>query len=211
MDDRQQMVLTMDQRLWEIAEGLVAPDQNTREISLDGLEEIDGFNRSPLIATLLVSRISEPDVNLRFHIIQLLGSLIDYDYPGEHFSDESLVFAKHALDQLHKNQIIELLEVSDRYLAAERAITHILRLSSYAGVGLSGIVNDWKLPVTLRQQAVFYCGEAGYLSSRPTLQNLIQRVEKIRTRPGDGHERKKNQEEEFLYPFVIAALEKLKP
>lgn len=211
MNDLQQPELTMDQRLWKIAEGLVSPDQDTRAISLNSLAGIDGFNRSPLIASILVSRISEPDIDLRYHLILLLGSLIEFDSPDEHFSEESLVFAKYALDQLDKSQLIRLLEVFDSYLTAERAITHILRLSSYAGVGLSGIVNDWKLPVSIRQGAVFYCGEVGYLSSRPTLENLIQRVERIRNRSREGSERKKNQDEEFLYPFVIAALDKLKP
>jgi hypothetical protein len=163
-----------------------------------------------LVASLLVSRISEPDLEIRFHLIQLLGSLVDYDSSDQHFADQALVFAKDALDQMKKIQLIRILEVSDSYLTAEGAIRNILKLSSYAGVGLNGIVNDQKLPVSLRQQAVFYCGEVGYLSSRTTLQNFVQRVDKSRTRPGGGRERKKSRDEEFLYPFVISALEKLK-
>ena len=205
-----QSSFNIDQRLWETAEGLLSPDPNIRESSLDNLKEIDGFYRSPLVASLLVSRISEPDLEIRFHLIQLLGSLVDFDSSDQHFADQALVFAKDALDQMEKIQLIKILEVSDSYLTAEGAIRNILKLSSYAGVWLSGIVNDRKLPVSLRQQAVFYCGEVGYLSSRTTLQNLVQRVDKSRTRPGRGHERKKSRDEEFLYPFVISALEKLK-
>ena len=201
--------LRIDQRLWETAEGLLSPEPNTRESSLDNLKEIDGFYRSPLIASLLVSRISEPDLEIRFHLIQLLGSLVDIDSPGQHFADQALILAKDALDQLEKIQLIRLLEVSDRYLTAERSVRNILKLSSYAGVGLSGIVNDRKILVSLRQQAVFYCGEVGYLSSRPTLQNLVKRVDKSRNRRGGGQERKKSRDEDFLYPFVISALEKL--
>ena len=70
--------LNVDQRLWETAEGLLSPEPNIRERSLDNLIEIDGFYRSPLVASLLVSRISEPDLEIRFHLIQLLGSLVDY-------------------------------------------------------------------------------------------------------------------------------------
>ncbi len=207
---QQQSGFIIDQRLWETAEGLLSPDSNIRESSLDNLKEIDGFYRSPLVASLLVSRISEPDLEIRFHLIQLLGSLVDFDSSDQHFADQALIFAKDALDQMEKIQLIRILEVSDSYLTAESAIRNILKLSSYAGVGLSGIVNDRKLPVSLRQQAVFYCGEVGYLSSRTTLQNFAKRVDKSRTRPGGGHERKKNRDEEFLYPFVISALEKLK-
>lgn len=199
----------MDQRLWDTAEGLLSPDPNIRDNSLDRLEEIDGFFRSPLVAFLLVSRISEPDLEIRLHLIQLLGRLVDYNTPGQHLTDQSLVFAQDALDQMDKIQLIKILEVSDSYLAAEGAISNILKLSSYAGVGLSGIVNDRKLPVSLRQQAIFYCGEVGFLSSRPTLQNLVQRVEKAKNRSGGASERKKSRDEEFLYPYVVSALEKL--
>lgn len=199
----------MDPRLWKSAEDLVSPDPHLRDSSLDQLEEIDGIHRSPLIAYLLISRISEPVLEVRFHIIQFLGELVDFDSPGRRFSDQALIFAKNALDQMDKFQLIRLLEVSESYLTAERAISNILKLSSYAGAGLSGIVNDRKLPVSVRQQAVFYCGEVGYLSSKTTLQNLASRVEKSRTRPKYNSERKKNRDEEFLYPFVVSALEKL--
>jgi len=209
MNKYHQPDIHIDQHLWETAEGLFSPNPNIRESSLDHLKEIDGFYRSPLIASLLVSRISEPDLENRLHLIQLLGSLLDFDSSSRHFTDQALVFAKDALDQLEKNELIKLMEVSESYLSAEKAIGNILKLSSYAGVGLSGIVNDRKLPVSLRQQAVFYCGEVGYLSSKPTLQNLVDRVQKSRTRHGGGSERKKSRDEELLYPFVISALKKL--
>lgn len=210
MNNQHQPYPRLDQHLWKTAEGLFSPDPFMRESSLDDLREIEGFYRSPLIASLLVSRISEPDLENRFHLIQLLGSLLDFNSAGQHFTDQALVFAKEALDGLEKDQLMKLLEVSDSYLTAEKAIGNILKLSSYAGVGLSGIVNDRKLPVSLRQQAVFYCGEVGYLSSRPTLQNLVHRVHKSRTSHGGGSGRKKSRDEEILYPYVISALEKLK-
>jgi len=211
MNNHQQPGSFVDQRLWETAEDLISPDSYLRESALDQLKEIDGVGRSPLIAYLLVSRISEPELEIRLHLIQLLGSLVDYDSPGPHLTDQALGIAKEALDQINKFQLLKLMEVSDSYLAAESAIKSILKLSSYAGAVLSGIVNDWKLPISIRQQAVFYCGEGGYLSSKPTLQNLIQRVEKTRNRPGGGSERKKNRDDEFLYPYVVSALEKLIP
>ncbi len=198
-----------DQLLWDAAEDLISPDPNLRDSSLDQLKEIDGIHRSPLIAYLLVSRISEPDLEIRFHLIRLLGSLMDFESSGKSFSDQALNFAKDALDQMEKSELIKILEVAESYLTAEKAISNILKLSSYAGVGLNGIVNDRKLPISVRQQAVYYCGKVGYLSSIPTLQNLVQRVDKARTRPGNGNERQKSRDEEFLYPFVISALEKL--
>ncbi len=200
----------MDQLLWDIAEGLLSPDINIRDSSLDRLIVIEGYYKSPLIASLLVSRISEPDLETRFHVVQLLGNLVDFDSSGPCFTDQALVYAQDGLDQIGKDQLIKLLEVSEKYLTSGKAISAILKMISYAGNSLSGIVNDRKQQVILRQQAIFYCGEVGFLSTKPTLQNLIQRVEKARNRSGDVSERQKARDEEFLYPFAISALEKLK-
>ena len=199
----------IDHRLWETAEGLLSPDPNIRESSLDNLKEIDGFYRSPLVASLLVSRISEPDLEIRFHLIQLLGSLVDYDSSDQHFADQALVFAKDALDQMEKIQLIRILEVSDSYITAEGAIRNILKLSSYAGVGLSGIVNDRKIPASIRQQAIFYGGETGYLELTPVFQNLILRIDKNRARVGRNMTKKSLKDEDVIYSSAVVALGKL--
>ncbi|MCK5795212.1 MAG: hypothetical protein KAH12_10930, partial [Anaerolineales bacterium] len=96
MNKHQQTGSFFDQRLWETAEGLISPDPYLRESALDQFKEIDGLYRSPLIAYLLVSRISEPDLEIRFHLIKLLGSLMDYDSPGQHLTDQALSIAKDA-------------------------------------------------------------------------------------------------------------------
>lgn len=201
----------MNQLLWDIAEGLLSPDINIRESSLDRLILVEEYYKSPLIASVLVSRISEPDLEIRFHVVQLLGNLVDFDSSGQCFSDQALVYAQDALEQIGIDQLIKLLEVSDKYLTSVKAISAILNMISYAGKSLSGIVNDRKQQVILRQQAIFYCGEVGFLYTKPTLQNLVQRVEKARNRSGDViSERKKARDEEYLYPYAISALEKLK-
>ena len=149
--------------LWDIAEGLLSPDIHIRESSLDQITEIEDYTKSPLIASLLVSRISEPDLEIRFHVVQLLGSLVDLNTSGQCFSDQALVYAQNSLEQIGKDQLVKLLEVSDKYLTSVKAISAILNMISYAGNSLSGIVNDRKQPVTVRQQAIFYCGEVGFL------------------------------------------------
>jgi len=212
MDKKQKEIsLQRDKHLWDAAEGLLSPDSSIRDSSIDHIQKVGGFSQSPLVAYLLISRICEPDLEIRFHLIQLLGKLIDFGSQGPTFSDQAIIFAKEALDQMGKDQLIRILEVAEGYLTAEGAIGNLLKLSSYAGVGLSGIVNDRKLPVSLRQQAIYFCGEVGYLDSRTTLQNLAQRVEKLRSRSGGDSDRKKSRDEEYLYPFVISALEKMSP
>ncbi len=203
--------LLMDHRIWEAVEGLTTPDPDVRDQALEALINIEGYNKSPLVAYLLATRISDPNIEVRFHIIQCLGRLLDFDTEGLHFSDQALIHFQEFITHLNKDQLIRLLEVANQYLSAEKALVNILKLSSYAGTGLSGIVNDRKLPFSIRQQAVYYCGEMGYLETKIMLQNLIDRAEKNRTKTGRKVSRKKKRDEDSFYYYAVSALEKLQP
>ena len=122
--------------------------------------------------------------------------------------------AKHLVQlifflQFDQAQLIKLLEVSVMYLSSEEALIQIFRLCSYAGKALSGIVNDRSLPAEIRQQAIHYCGEVGFLSSITGIRNLINRVEKNRLKAGPLISRKKHLDEESLIPYAVTALGKL--
>jgi hypothetical protein len=110
---------------------------------------------------------------------------------------------------MDKSQLVKLLEISVAYLSAEDAIIKILKLCSYAGKALGGIVNDRRLPVEIRQQAIFYSGEVGFLTTAKALRNLVQRTRKTTAKPGLITTRKKHLDEEALLPFAEAALVKL--
>ena len=50
--------------------------------------------------------------------------------------------------------------ISGQYLSAEESLIEIFKLCSYAGNVLGGIVNDRKIPLGIRQKAIYFCGEA---------------------------------------------------
>jgi hypothetical protein len=134
---------------------------------------------------------------------------VDFDPPAEGLPDRSFRTLTAFTTHLDQEQLIKLLEVAVRYLAAEEAIVNIMKLCSYAGKALGGIVNDRKLPVEIREQALYFCGEVGYLNTKISIRNLIQRIEKDRTRAGLMTPRKKHLDEERLFPFAVTALGKL--
>jgi hypothetical protein len=134
---------------------------------------------------------------------------MNFDAPSEALPEKSLKLLTGFTTQLDQSQLVKLLEVSVGYLAAEKVIGNILKLCSYAGKALGGIVNDRKLPVEIRQQAIFYCGEVGFLNSALAIKNLIQRIQKNKARAGLIPSRKKHLDEEHLLPFAVAALGKL--
>ena len=201
--------LKWSDEIWQAAEGLVSPNSVEREKALDYLLDQGAPARSPLIAYLLATRLSDPDLEVRFHIVKALGSVIVRDGEGEELLDPVLSQLQSYLAYLNTEQILDLLEVSEQYLSAEESLIGIFRLASYAGNRLSGIVNDRKKPLGIRQKAIYFCGEAGYLEASTTLKVLISKIEKRNQILKRSPIRKKDMDENQLYPYAVAALEKL--
>jgi hypothetical protein len=121
-------------------------------------------------------------------------------------TDSALKHVHGFFVQIGKDQMIRLLEVGEVYLAAENALLNIFKISSYAGNILSGIVNDRKIPASIRQQAIFLGGRAGFLELIPVFQNLIQRIEKSREKVGRNLSEKLLKEEGAIYSSAVVAL-----
>lgn len=201
--------LLQDPGTWVILEALIDPDPGMRENALEDLAALDDFQDQPLLIYLLTTRILDPDLEIRFHAIRILGDVLGSDLPAGDLPGSSLRILTDFTTQLDKSQLVKILEVAARYLAAEESIVNLLKLCSYAGNVLDGIVNDRKLPVEIRQQAINYCGEVGFISTASAIRNLVRRIEKDRNRTGQVLRRKKHLDEEKLFPYAVTALSKL--
>lgn len=202
-------ILLQDPEIWAVLEALIDPDPAKREKALADLAAVEGFQDHPLLLYLLMTRILDPDLEIRYDAIRIVGGILGSDIPGGDLSDSSFRILTDFTTRLEKSQLVKILEVADRYLAAEEAIVNLLKLCSYAGNTLDGIVNDRKLPVEIRQQAINFCGEVGFLSTATAIRNLILRIEKDRERTGQVLRRKKHLDEEKLFPYAVTALAKL--
>ena len=202
-------MLSVNNQAWTTLEKLIAPEPDLRDKGLDDLGSLEGFQEYPLMIYILVTRLLDPDLEVRFHATQIMGKLLSYDHPDGGLPEQSFRTVTEFTTQMDKGQLIKILEVSARYLSAEEAIANILKLCSYAGDVLGGIVNDRKLPVEIRQQAIHYCGEIGFINTETMIRNLIQRIEKNKVKPGLITSRKKHLDEESLVPYAITALAKL--
>jgi len=196
-------------KTWLTLENLIAPDPDLRESALEELAELECCQEQPLIVYLLATRLLDPELEIRFYTARILGGWVNFDCPSQVLTEKSLSILTGFTNQLDQSQLVKLLEVSAAYLAAEGAVGNILKMCSYAGKALGGIVNDRTIPVEIRQQAIFYCGEVGFLNSEIAIRNLIQRVQKNQARAGFIPTRKKHLDEEHLLPFAVAALGKL--
>lgn len=82
------------QEVWQAAEKLVSPRPVDREEALDTLVEKGAPRNSPLVVYLLATRISDPDLEVRFHMIKALGEMLAGEDTGELIPDP-------VLQQLH--------------------------------------------------------------------------------------------------------------
>jgi len=196
--------------IWIAAENLVSANPLEREQALEFLKEEGIFKISPLAAYLLATRTTDEDLEVRYHSIQVLGELLDFeDSRGIGLTDLALKHVHGYFAQIGKDQMIRLLEAGESYLAAENALLNIFKISSYAGDILSVIVNDRKIPNSIRLQAIFFGGEAGFLELVPVFRNLVQRIEKSRERARRKLAEKLLKEEDVIYSSAIVALGKL--
>jgi hypothetical protein len=195
--------------IWQSAEKLASPINAEREKALNYLTDQGAPQKSPLIAYLMVTMISEPELETRFHAIQALGSIIVNDSESDFCDGRVLEYIQAYLARINRDQILDLLAVAVQYLSAEQSLIELFKLCSYAGDILNGIVNDRKLPVQVRRSALFYCGEVGFMDTITTIQGLISRVEKREKVSSKAAKRKRIRDENDLYSFAVIALEKL--
>lgn len=197
------------EKFWSVLGGLIAPDPGLRSQALDELGGLEGFPHQPLLVFGLATRLIDPDLEVRSQAVKLMGSILAGEGSTPDIGEDSLAHLSAYLAGFNAEQYVMLLEVSAAYLAGEEAVGNILRVSSFAGRFLRGIVNNRKLPVDIRQQAVFFCGEIGFLDTAATLKNLVERIEKHRDRAGIKPGSRAKTDQEALYLQAVSALSKL--
>lgn len=163
--------------VWGAAERLVSPQAVERDQAVAQLVELDAPRLSPLIAYLLATRLADPNIEVRFHVVQALGAILFPDKEDKITPDKVRQYAFSYLSMMRRRQIFALLQVADRYLAAEDHIISLLNACSYAGIALGDIINDRKAPVSARQQAIRFAGMVGFTDVIPALERLVSRLE----------------------------------
>ena len=98
---------------WKAAQDLIHPDVELRRSGLETLMAFGAASYSPLLAYLLVSRLAEPELQLRARIVKELSRLLDLPFNGNQAINEVLYFLKNNLSQMHRNQIVSLLNLVD--------------------------------------------------------------------------------------------------
>jgi len=170
--------------IWEALESLTSPDMMKRITGLDRIIKLDAVYHYPLVVYVLMTRITEPDIELRTRIVKLLANILDVKLGGAKQPPSASSEVKQSLmtvlSGLRTRQIFALLQATEFDKTADEAVTTLLSYCSFAGGHLAQILSNRAAPITIRRQAANFIGRIGYLDALPALERMVSRLENRR-------------------------------
>lgn len=167
--------------IWEALESLTSPELMSRITGLGRIIKLDAVRQYPLAVYVLVTRITEPDIELRTRIVQLLGSILDADVRDNKKAASSIAMVKKtlttSLEGMRTRHIFALLQITEFDKSAEEAVSNLLSYCSFAGGHLAQILSNRTAPLSIRRQSANFIGRIGYLDALPALERLASRLE----------------------------------
>jgi hypothetical protein len=162
--------------VWSAAEALCGPNEKLRREALTQLVELGAPRLSPLVAYLISTRFSDPDMVLRTRAVRIIGDLLALDPKGNATPEPVRRHLVTNLGQMRTRNVFHLLEVVVEEPDTAPQVNRILNACPYAGKHLADIAQDRTLPLALRKQAVLFIGAVGYLDAISTLERLANRL-----------------------------------
>jgi len=197
--------------VWGALEDLTKKDLNVRKSALGELIELDAARFSPVVSYIMVTRVAEPNIELRSKIIETLGLVLLPDtkeFPAPEDVRTSLYFY---LSSFRTRQVFSLLQASAEFGSIEDHVARLLNACRYAGNHLIEILIDPKTPIEVRRQAAVMIGKVGYLNTLPALEKLAGRLEaRIGGQTAMNFASQSNSKDSDLLPAVEDAIRSLK-
>jgi hypothetical protein len=162
--------------VWSAVEALAAEDAGARRNALDRLQQLNAPRLSPLVAYILATRITDPDIEMRGRVIRALGDVLSKDQAGNLAPEAVRKHLANYLAHMRTRPIFALLEVVMNDPGLESSVALLLNACPYAGTHLSSILADRKFAIPLRIQAARFIGIVGFLDAIPVLERLEARL-----------------------------------
>ncbi len=163
--------------VWKLAEDLTSPDCEVRRQSVEQLSALNAPRFSPLIAYLLFTRLTDPDLSTRLKVIQALGNVFRPDREGRVAPSQVIHHLSYHLSQMRVRQIYALLEATLEDPMLTSHVESLINRCPYAGNHLTDILLDRKMPYAIREQAANIIGQLGFIDVIATLEKLVVRIE----------------------------------
>ncbi len=163
--------------VWSAAEKITSPELMVRRDALDRLIVLDAPRLSPLVAYLVATRIFDPDLELRYKVVDVLGKILSPRETGKLAPPAVRLHLKEYCLQMGDRGFIHLLEVADAYPESESKVAALFNLCSQSGENLAKMMSDRRIPIAIRRQAIIYIGRVGFLEAIPALEKFESRLE----------------------------------
>jgi len=163
--------------VWQATECLTSPDPSTRQLGIDVLLELGAQRVSPLVAYMVATCLSDPDIYLRRRAVIIVADVLTSDLNSKQNPEEVRKVIVNYLHNMNEATVFGLLEVAVADPQVEKSIYHIFNACPYVGRYLGDILSQWKNPLLIRQQAIYFIGLVGYLEALPVLERLFNRLE----------------------------------
>ena len=163
--------------VWNATQGIVSPDIMERREALDRLVILDAARLSPLVAYVVATRIFEPDLDLRYKVVDLLGKLFMSAETGKLTPPVVRTYLTVYYAQIEQRGILQLLEVAEAYPESESKVAALLNACSKSGTILADLMSDRRIPLTIRRQAIIFIGRVGFLDAISALEKMEERLE----------------------------------
>ena len=162
--------------VWGAMEDLIAPKSSLRLAAIERLAHLGAPRLSGLVAYLLATRLTDPDLTVRVRIIRGLVDVFSPDVRGQLASDAAKSVLSAYLADLGPWGVSCLVEAS---IFEPATISHVARLLNYcpdAASHLVDILTDRKASLEQRRRAAELIGMVGYLEAIPALERLQGRL-----------------------------------
>jgi hypothetical protein len=176
-DDTSTDAVELFPAVWSAGEALISSDRQIRKQGLDQIAQSRAARFSPLIAYLLVTRLLEPEMDLRCSVVNILADALRLDSQGKVAPEPVRMQLLNDLARMRTRQIYALLQVADCDPQANDSVAVLINACSFAGNHLSGILMDRKIAISIRMRAVELIGKVGYLDAVPVLERIRTRLE----------------------------------
>jgi HEAT repeat protein len=163
--------------VWVAVEDLTMADAEIRHRALDRLLELNAPRFSPIVAYLLTTRLTDPDLKLRARMVNTLGEILAPDSDGHPAPDDVRNSLILNLSQVRTRQVFAILQVLADDSSLESHAARLIDACPYAGNHLVDILSDHKAPVEVRRQAAVMIGRVGFLDALSSLERLASKLE----------------------------------
>lgn len=168
--------------IWDAAEAFTSPSLETRWEGLNRLSDCEAIRNHSLVAYLLFSRLTEPDIALRARVVGALAEVLIPSSQGVPETHPAFDGLSAWLSEMRTPQVFALLQVAEFDKAAEPSVASLIEYCSFTGEYLAEILADRQAPLSIRKQAAHFIGRIGYLDAQPALERLAARLEQRRSR-----------------------------